>query len=73
MHPQKIEEAKITERENLLWWEMDKIAVEYSNRIPKSTQKARLLKANAAENMMRFLQKPTHEWCRAKYEQEQRA
>jgi len=70
MHPQEIEERKITQRENELWWQLDKIAVKYSNPVPESSREERLKKAEAAENMMRHLQKPTHEWCQEKYKSE---
>jgi len=70
MHPQELEGAKLTEHENILWWEMDKIAVKYSNPVPESTREERLKKAVAAEVMMGYLQKPTHEWCQQKYKAE---
>ena len=48
--------------EKLLWWELDKIAVRESN--PGMNMK----KAEAAENMMKFLEHPTHEECRRQYQ-----
>ena len=71
VHPQQIEDRKITERENLLWWELDKIAVKGGNPFPKNTWVERSKKADAAENMMRHLQRPTPEWCRERYHKEQ--
>lgn len=44
--------------EKRLWWEMDKIAVRESGPNPAM---ANMPKANAAENMMRYLEKPTKE------------
>ena len=70
MHPQQIEDNKKRERENQLWWELDKIAVLYLNPTPASTREERMKKATAAKNMMKFLDRPTHEWCQAKYAQE---
>lgn len=70
IHPQELEDRKHTEYENNLWWEMDKIAVKYSNPVPTDTAEERLKKAVAAELMMSFLEKPTHEWCQEKYKKE---
>ena len=72
MHSQEIEERKKTEHENLIWWELDKIAIVCSNQAPESTREERMLKAKAATNMMSFLRKPTAEWAREKYRQEVR-
>ena len=43
--------------EKRLWWELDKIAVYESS--PGGNEK----KAAAAENMARYLKKPSHEEC----------
>jgi hypothetical protein len=68
MHPNEILGNKITEKENLLWWELDKIAVEQSIPTPLDTGAERKKKADAAESMMRFLRKPTPDWCRKQYQ-----
>lgn len=70
IHPEQHELNKEIERENRLWWELDKIAVCNSECVPASTQMKRREKASAAENMMRYLHKPTPEWCRMKYDSE---
>jgi len=50
--------------EKLLWWELDKIAVH------ESEIGGNMEKADAAENMMRFLEAPTPEECRKQWEEE---
>jgi asparagine synthetase A len=52
--------------EKLLWWELDKIAVR------ESSMGMNIDKANAAENIMKFLEKPTHEECQWQYRLDRR-
>ncbi len=70
MHPQEVAKAEEVEHENCLWWEMDKIVVRFSNPVPEGTRGERLKKAEAAGVMMTHLHRPTHEWCRAKFDAE---
>lgn len=51
--------------ERVLWWELDKIAVR------ESTRGRNMEKADAAENMMKWLKKPSHEQCQQMYIKDQ--
>jgi hypothetical protein len=50
--------------EKLLWWELDKIAVKFTN--------SNSAKSDAAENMMKFLEKPNHDECQNQYDYDRR-
>ena len=72
MHPQEIIDNKLIEKENNLWWELDKIVVEFSYNTPTDTLTERLKKAEAASTMMSFLHRPSRAWCKEKYKSERK-
>ena len=53
IHPEELRLKNEIEHENLIWWELDKIAVQNSAPAPKSEAVQRQAKVSAATAMMR--------------------